>query len=96
MEPNPLNSFVAASLLAGVDLGVLAWATQSLGARAGTAKMVLLGLAVIAKFAVLAGGLLLMSRQPWFHKSAAALGALAPFVLFVFWQSLRLRLKKSV
>lgn len=91
MEPNALYSFLAAALLAGVDLGVLAWATQSLGTDPGRFKLTMMALAVIGKFALLAGGFALLVKQGWFIKTWGAAGALAPFALFLLWQLLSLQ-----
>jgi len=89
--PSPLDSFLSAALLAGVDLGILAWATMSLGARPSSAKMTLLGALVILKLAILAGGFAWMNRQAWFIKSWGMGGLLAPFALFVLWQLFQLQ-----
>lgn len=90
-ETNALNSFLSGALLAGIDLGILAWATYGLGASPSRVKQALMGLAVIIKFAVLAGGFALLVRQGWFQKHWGAGGALAPFALFLLWQLLALQ-----
>ena len=91
MTPDPLISFLSAAILAGVDLGVLAWAVQSLGSNPGSFKLAMMALAVIGKFALLAGGFAVLVKQGWFIKTWGAAGALAPFALFLLWQLLTLQ-----
>lgn len=91
MGPNALNSFLSGALLAGIDLGILAWATHGLGASPSKGRQALMGLAVLLKFAVLAGGFALLVRQGWFDKHWGAGGALAPFALFLLYQLLILQ-----
>lgn len=91
MAPSALDSFLAAALLAGVDLGVLAWATQSLGTSPSRFKRALLATAVVGKFALLAGGFALLAKQGWFIKTWGAAGAIAPFAIFLLWQVLTLQ-----
>jgi hypothetical protein len=91
MQPSALNSFLAAALLATADLSILAWATAGLGTNPSRAKLALMSLAVIGKFALLAGGFALLVKQGWFIKTWGAGGALAPFALFLLWQILTLQ-----
>lgn len=92
---NPLVSFLAASSLAALDLGILALATRRLGAKPGKAETLALGLGVILKLAVLVAGVAWLSKQVWIDKRAMLVGLLAPFVLFIVWQALRLQLRAS-
>lgn len=89
-----LATFLASSLLAGLDLLLLALATKKLGQKPGMALSAMLGLAVALKLAILVVGAVWISRQPWFHRPALIAGLMAPFALFVLWQGLRLQLKK--
>ena len=89
--PSALNSFLSGALLAGVDLGILAWATSGLGASPSRFKLALMALGVIGKFALLAGGFAFLVKQGWFIKTWGAGGALAPFALFLLWQLLTLQ-----
>ena len=90
---NPILSFVAASALAGLDLGILALATKKLGGAPSKAALAGLSLAVMLKLAVLVAGAAWMSRQPWNDKRAMLAGLLAPFLIFIAWQALRLQLR---
>ena len=90
---NPLVSFLAASSLAALDLGILALATRRLGAKPGKAETTLLALGVIFKLALLVVGVAWLTKQPWIDKRALLAGLLAPFVLFIAWQALRLQLR---
>jgi hypothetical protein len=91
MTANALNSFLVAALLAGADLGILAWAAQSLGTAPSRAKLALMALAIVGKFALWAGGLAVLAGQGWFIKAWGVGGAIAPFALFLLWQHLTLQ-----
>jgi hypothetical protein len=88
---NSLISFMAAALLATLDLGVLAWATKSLGTKTSSIKLALMALAVMLKFVVLVGALFLLGRQDWCDKRALLAGMVAPVTVFVIWQFVKLQ-----
>ena len=87
-----LLTFVLASLLAGLDLFLLALATKRLG-RGGSKETVLLALGVAIKMAILVAGAVWISRQPWYDRKALLAGLVAPFLLFIAWQGLQLQLR---
>lgn len=90
---NPLVSFLAASGLAALDLGILALATRRLGAKPGKAELIALALGLFFKLALLVVGVAWLTKQGWIDKRAMLAGLLAPFVLFIVWQALRLQLR---
>ena len=89
--PSPLYSFFSAAALGLLDLGLLAWAANSLGAKPSGGKLVLLSLLVLMKLGILAGGFALLARQAWFLKPWGMGGLLSPFAMFVLWQALVLQ-----
>ncbi len=76
-----------------MDLGILALATRRLGARPGWSETVALGLGLVFKLVLLVVGVSWLSKQPWIEKRAMLVGLVAPFVLFIAWQALRLQLR---
>lgn len=90
---HPLLSFLTASALAALDLGILALATRRLGATPSRRQTLALALGVMLKLAVLVAGAVWMTRQPWNDRNAMLAGLLTPFLLFIVWQALRLQLR---
>lgn len=84
-------TFLAASSLSALDLGLLAWSIHRLGQRPKTAELALLALAIGLKLALLVGGALWISHQSWYQRNGLVAGLMAPFALFVLWQALRMR-----
>ncbi len=89
MEPG--LSFVAASVLATADLGLLALATRRLGARPAPPQVLLLALGLMLKLALLFAGCRWIAAQPWYDRRGLLAGLVAPFLLFIAWQALRLQ-----
>lgn len=90
---DPLWTFMAASVLASADLGVLALATRRLGSRPSGAQTVILALGLLLKLALLFAGCVWIARQPWCERRALLAGLAAPFLLFIAWQALRLQMR---
>jgi hypothetical protein len=88
-----LSTFMLASLLAGVDLALLALATRRLGKKDGKRLSLWLGAAVALKMILLVAGAVWISRQAWCDRRALLVGLVAPFALFVAWQGLKLQLR---
>jgi hypothetical protein len=90
-------SFVAAWVLATADLGLLALATRRLGARPAAPQVVLLALGLMLKLALLFVGCHWIAAQAWYDRRGLLAGLVAPFLLFIAWQALRLQVgaKKS-
>jgi hypothetical protein len=89
--PSPFYSLLSAFALGAADLGVLALATATLGARPSSARLALLSLGVVAKLAVLVAGFRWLNHQAWFIRPWGMGGLLAPFALFLLWQVLQPR-----
>lgn len=88
-----LTTFLASSSLAALDLLILALATRKLGARPKQWEVVLLALGVALKMGVLVLGCWWISRQSWYERNSLLAGLVAPFLLFIAWQALRLQLR---
>lgn len=90
-----LATFLASSMLAAADLGILVWATRRLGRRPKQAELLLLSLAVALKLALLVAGAAWISHQAWYQRPGLIAGLTAPFALFVLWQGLRLQVQRG-
>jgi hypothetical protein len=90
---NALISLMAGSVLALLDLAVLAWMTAQLGSGLKGPKAAGLGLAIVLKLGLLVAGVAWLARQPWNDRRAMIAGLLAPFALFIVWQALRLQFR---
>jgi hypothetical protein len=88
---DPLLSFVAASVLTTADLALLALATRRLGAKPSPRQAAALALGVMLKLAVLFVGCRWIAAQAWYDRRGLLIGLLAPFILFIAWQALRLQ-----
>jgi hypothetical protein len=83
-----LTSLLSAAVIVAAALALLVLAVSRLGKTAGLAvALQVLGL-VTLKFIVLAAGLGLISRQPWFRAPAAAFGIAIPLIALVLWKGL--------
>lgn len=87
----PWLSFVAASVLATADLGLLTLATRRLGARPASPQVLLLALGLMLKLALLFAGCRWIATQPWYDRRGLLAGLVTPFLLFIAWQALRLQ-----
>jgi len=92
---HPLISFLGASLLTALDLGLLVLVSARIGSRPQSRQLLWLALAVALKLGLLFAGVAWLSHQAWNDRRAMIFGLLAPFALFIAWQALRLQLRAA-
>ena len=86
---NSALSLLAGAVLSGLDLGVLALAVKRLGTHAGKPQVILLGLLLVAKLGLLAGGFWGLTHLSGFEKNVGLIGLMLPFSLFIVWAFLK-------